>query len=105
MTSTDPDGEGAAPEAGDRAPPSDDHSDGPAEGSEDGEDGVSVQLNGEERRIPRGCTAAGLLRQLELDPRGVVVEVNRDIVRREQLEETTLEAGDRVEIVRFVGGG
>lgn len=69
-----------------------------------GED-VPIVLNGEERRIPAGISAAGLLRELELDPRGVVVEVNRDIVRREALEETDLEEGDRVEVVRFVGGG
>lgn len=66
---------------------------------------VPIVLNGDERTVPPGITAAGLLRELELDPRGVVVEVNRDIVRREALEETSLEAGDRVEIVRFVGGG
>lgn len=70
-----------------------------------GGEGVPILLNGEERSIPAGISAAGLLRELELDPRGVVVEVNRDIVRREALEETGLEAGDRVEIVRFVGGG
>ena len=57
------------------------------------------------RSVPAGLTAAGMLRELELDPRGVVVELNRDIVRREALEETSVEAGDRVEIVRFVGGG
>lgn len=74
-----------------------------ADESPDGE--VPIVLNGEERTVPAGRTAAGLLRDLELDPRGVVVEVNRDIVRREALDERELEAGDRVEVVRFVGGG
>ena len=76
---------------------------GPA--ADAGGEGVRIVLNGEERTVPAGLTAAGLLRELELDPRGVVVELNRDIVRREALEETSVEAGDRVEIVRFVGGG
>lgn len=79
-------------------------SDPAAEAGADGE-AVPIVLNGEERTVPAGLTAAGLLRELEVDPRGVVVEVNRDIVRREALEETTVDAGDRVEIVRFVGGG
>lgn len=94
---TDADTTGGTPAPGPEGPEPDD---GGA-----GDDDVTVRLNGEERRIPRGCTTAGLLRELELDPGGVVVEVNREIVRRERLEETTLEAGDRVEIVRFVGGG
>lgn len=79
----------------------------PAEGTERpaGSEPMAIVVNGDERRVPRGCTAAGLLRELGLEPGEVVVEVNRDIVRREELEETTLEAGDQVEVVRFVGGG
>jgi len=46
-----------------------------------------------------------LLRSLDLDPRVVVVEHNRHIVRRPELASTTLHAGDRVELVHFVGGG
>jgi len=35
----------------------------------------------------------------------VAVELNRDIVPREQWEKTSLSADDRLEIVHFVGGG
>jgi thiamine biosynthesis protein ThiS len=66
---------------------------------------VRVRINGEERRIPRDRSVAELLEDLELDPRAVVVEINREIVRREHVEDVVVEAGDRVEIVRFVGGG
>ena len=52
-----------------------------------------------------GMTVADLLRDLELDGRLVVVEVNRQIVRRNEIEDVALRAGDRVEIVHFVGGG
>lgn len=68
-------------------------------------DPMEVRVNGEGRRIPRGRTVAGLLEGLELDPRAVVVEVNREIVRREEIGDVTLQPGDRVEIVQFVGGG
>lgn len=68
-------------------------------------DRIEVRVNGEERRIPRGRTVEELLEGLELDPRAVVVEVNREIVRREEIGDVTLEPGDRVEIVQFVGGG
>ena len=66
---------------------------------------IEVRINGEERRVPRGRTVAGLLEELELDPRAVVVEVNREIVRREDVGDVTVEPGDRIEIVQFVGGG
>jgi thiamine biosynthesis protein ThiS len=46
-----------------------------------------------------------LLRLLDLDPRVVVVEHNRAIVRRPDLERARLASGDAVELVHFVGGG
>jgi thiamine biosynthesis protein ThiS len=46
-----------------------------------------------------------LLAGLELDPRMVVVELNREIVRRAQLGRVQLKSGDVVELVHFVGGG
>ncbi|HET6779344.1 MAG TPA: sulfur carrier protein ThiS [Gemmatimonadales bacterium] len=66
---------------------------------------LEIFVNGEPRRVPRPATASDLLHHLGLDPRTVVVEVNRKIVRRPQLDETALSDGDAVELVHFVGGG
>lgn len=66
---------------------------------------VAIVVNGERRSIPSPATLASLLERLALDPRSVVVEHNRQIVRRAQLAETPVAADDQVEIVHFVGGG
>ena len=66
---------------------------------------LEIMVNGEPRRVPGPATAADLLRHLGLDPRTVVVELNRKIVRRPQLGDTALAEGDAVELVHFVGGG
>ena len=67
---------------------------------------VPVTINGEPREVPAGSTLADLLRALELDPRLVVVEHNRVILRdRERYTSLPLAAGDTLEIVHFVGGG
>jgi thiamine biosynthesis protein ThiS len=66
---------------------------------------LELLVNGEPRRVPAPATAADLLRHLGLDPRTVVVELNRRIVRRPQLDDTSLSDGDAVELVHFVGGG
>ncbi|MDX1579144.1 MAG: sulfur carrier protein ThiS [Gemmatimonadota bacterium] len=55
--------------------------------------------------MAKGTSVAGLLRELGLDGRTVVVELNRQIVRRTEIDEVALEGGDRVELVHFVGGG
>lgn len=66
---------------------------------------IEIVVNGDPRRLPGPASASDLLRHLGLDPRTVVVELNRKIVRRPQLSETALSDGDTVELVHFVGGG
>jgi thiamine biosynthesis protein ThiS len=66
---------------------------------------LAITVNGEPRRIPGPATVADLLRHLQLDPRTVVVELNRHIIRHPQITETELAEGDSVELVHFVGGG
>jgi thiamine-phosphate pyrophosphorylase len=66
---------------------------------------IGLVVNGEARRARRGITLTGLLAELGLDPRAVVVEHNRRIVRRDELEGVRLEEGDAIELVHFVGGG
>ncbi len=71
-----------------------------------GSDAVAITVNGDSRGVPAGWTVASLLSSLELDPRLVVVERNRDILRdREAVCRIELARGDTIEIVHFVGGG
>jgi thiamine biosynthesis protein ThiS len=66
---------------------------------------LEIMVNGESRRVPGPASVADLLRHLGLDPRTVVVELNREIVPRPRLDATALADGDAVELVHFVGGG
>lgn len=66
---------------------------------------MRIEVNGQTKEVAGGRTVAGLLEDLDLDGRLVVVELNRQIVRRTEIASTVLEDGDQVEIVHFVGGG
>jgi thiamine biosynthesis protein ThiS len=66
---------------------------------------IDVVINGEPKQVTPGATLLELLAELELDPRAVVVEHNRRIVRRPALGDVTVAAGDAIELVHFVGGG
>lgn len=66
---------------------------------------MRITVNGDIREIEQGASLDDLLRSLQLDPRAVVVEHNRAIVRRPLLPTTHLADGDNVELVHFVGGG
>ncbi len=62
-------------------------------------------MNGKEREIDGPLKVKELVESFGLPQKGVVVEVNREIVYPEEREEKTVNEGDRVEILRFVGGG
>lgn len=66
---------------------------------------VDVYVNGEPRRLPAGVTVAQLLDELALTGQRLAVEVNLEIVPRSAHAAHTLRTGDRVEIVRAIGGG
>lgn len=66
---------------------------------------MDVVINGERKQVTPGATLLEVLQELELDPRAVVVEHNRKIVRRVGLGDVTVQDGDAIELVHFVGGG
>jgi thiamine biosynthesis protein ThiS len=66
---------------------------------------VPITVNGEPRSCAEGSSIVQLLETLGLHPRLVVVEHNRVILRREQLDEVEVREGDEFELVHFVGGG
>jgi sulfur carrier protein len=66
---------------------------------------LTVTVNGREREVPADTTVAGLLAQLGLGPDGVAVAVGGQVVPRSAHPERVLVAGDRVEVLRAVGGG
>lgn len=73
--------------------------------SPSGTDAIQVFVNGQPRAIQSGASVHDLVIALELDPAQVAVERNGEIVPRRLRAEVCLAAGDRCELVTFVGGG
>ena len=67
---------------------------------------LALTVNGDRRSVAPGTTLSAYLASLKLDPRMVVVEHNRTILRdRAAYPTLALQDGDVLEIVHFVGGG
>lgn len=67
---------------------------------------MNIQLNGKEQQLPKEVvTVTDLLHFFELSNWIVIVEVNRDILQKEQYQTHLLKDSDRVELIHFVGGG
>lgn len=66
---------------------------------------VQVSINGKSAQVQQPATLTDLLQQLDLNPRQVAVEVNRQLIPRGQHGDYTLNDGDELEIVTLAGGG
>ncbi len=66
---------------------------------------IQVQVNGKEREIQSGLSVHELVESFELNPLLIVVELNREILSRDQFKDIQISDGDAVELVHFVGGG
>ncbi len=62
-------------------------------------------VNGEQMNFDSELTVDGLLNELDLVSDRVVVEINMDIVDKNQYASRILDQRDTIEIVGFVGGG
>ena len=66
---------------------------------------VQLMVNGKHRDVEQPASLLAFLEQIGVDPRIVAVEHNGEIVKRDRFGETPIGEGDRLEIVRMVGGG
>ncbi|MBU7591057.1 sulfur carrier protein ThiS [Metabacillus halosaccharovorans] len=67
---------------------------------------MSIKLNGELVDLKEDVkTVRQLLAFYQLENRLVIVEHNREIVVKDQYDSTTIQHGDEIELVHFVGGG
>ena len=66
---------------------------------------MTIFINGEARMLDDGLTVASMLDALDLPKQRVAIELNRQVIRRQDWDSTRIADNDRIEVVHFVGGG
>jgi sulfur carrier protein len=66
---------------------------------------MDIELNGAAYRLAGPCNAAALVRALGLEGQALALAVNRQVLPRQRWDDYALQAGDKVDIVRAIGGG
>ena len=66
---------------------------------------AKIQLNGDSYKINDGTNLSELLNKLKIQKNKVAIEVNGEIVEKNKYPNLILNKGDKVEIVKFIGGG
>jgi len=64
-----------------------------------------ITINGKQEDINEKVTLLDFLKMKGLNPDTIIIEHNCNILKKEQLVSTKLNANDTLEIIRFVGGG
>jgi len=66
---------------------------------------MNLTVNGEAHVVDGVATLGELLRVMNVSTKNLAVEINEKMLKPEQYETTPINDGDRIELVRFVGGG
>ncbi len=66
---------------------------------------MELMVNGKKLEVTDGASLTALLDQLNINALRVAVQLNQQIIKREQYDKTALKPGDRVEIITFMSGG
>ena len=66
---------------------------------------VEIELNGAAHTLPAPASLHDLVESLGLAGQALALAVNRQVVPRERWRATALQARDRVDVVRAIGGG
>jgi sulfur carrier protein len=66
---------------------------------------MDIELNGQPHRAKENQSVQDLIEQLDLAHQALAVAVNREVVPRDLWPQRRLQANDKVELVRPIGGG
>ena len=66
---------------------------------------IKIKLNGKPLSIPNGTSVYKVIKKIKAQPTKVAIELNRQIIKKNNINKILLKNKDRLEVVHFIGGG
>ena len=66
---------------------------------------IKIYVNGDLKKFPLKINIISILESLNISSKHIAIEINEILVFRSDWEKTNLKDGDKVEIVKAIGGG
>ena len=66
---------------------------------------IKIFINGDLKKFPSETNIVSVLESLNISSKHIAIEINENLVFRSDWQETNLKDGDKVEIVKAIGGG
>ena len=66
---------------------------------------IKIFVNGDSKEVAFDSNIFSFLKSLKISTKHIAIEINESLIFRSNWEETTLKEGDKIEIVKAIGGG
>ena len=66
---------------------------------------IKIKINGKFSMINDNLSLSQLLKRLKIPLKKVAIELNEEIIDKNNLDKLILKKDDKIEIVHFIGGG
>ena len=66
---------------------------------------IKIKLNGKISRIDEDLTLSNYIKKLKIPLKKVAIELNKEIIDKNNTNKIKLKKNDKIEIVHFIGGG
>ncbi len=66
---------------------------------------MQIKINGKERTISDSATVTAMLKELNINNPMIIIELNRNVIKKNEYNNTILSPNDTVEIITLMGGG
>ena len=66
---------------------------------------IKIFINGDLKKFPKEINIVSVLETLNISSKHIAIEINESLIFRSDWEKTNLKNGDKVEIVKAIGGG
>jgi len=66
---------------------------------------IKIKINGKFSTINENLSLSAFLKELKIPLKKVAIELNQEIIDKNNLKTIKLKKNDKIEIVHFIGGG
>ena len=66
---------------------------------------IKISINGKLSMINDNLSLLNFIKQLEIPLKKVAIELNQEIIDKNNLNKIKLKKNDKIEVVHFIGGG
>jgi len=66
---------------------------------------IEIQLNGKTHRLQKSLNVSQLLNSLMINKKKVAIEINGEVLSKDNYDSYRIKQNDVIEIVTFIGGG